>query len=109
MSGEQKSAEDIVGAALERQWPWVIKLKHPIDFGDERITSLTVQRGKLGHLKGIRLGGDDIAMDHLLLVASRMCAQPLKVIESLDPEDAEEVLSLVLDFFAKCLGGGRTR
>lgn len=102
-------ADDIAAAAIERTFPWTIALKHPVAFGSETITSLTVRRGKLGDLKGIKLGGDEVSMDHLILVASRMCNQSLKVIEGLDPEDAEEVMSLVLDFFAKCLGGGRTR
>jgi hypothetical protein len=108
MSNEQ-TVKEMAADAIARTWPWVITLKHPVDFGDERITSLTVRRGRLGDLKGIKLGGDAMPADHLMLVASRMTGQPLKVIESLDPEDAEEVMSLVLDFFAKCLGGGRTR
>lgn len=107
MANEQ-IVDDIAAAALERTWPWTITLKYPVNFGDDRITSLVMRRGKLGDLKGIKLGGEVVA-DSLLMVASRMCNQPLKVIEGLDPEDAEEVLSLVLDFFAKCLGGGRTR
>jgi hypothetical protein len=102
--------DDIATKAVERTFPWTIKLKHPVKFGEgETVTELTMQRGKLGHLKGIKLGGDEMSMDHILLVAARMSGQPTKVIEGLDPEDAEEVIALVINFFAKCLGGGRTR
>ncbi len=106
---EQLDGEEIAARALQRQWPWTITLKYPVDFGNERITELTVRRGRLGDLKGVKLNGEGIAADDLLVVAARMCGRSLKVIELLDPEDAEEVVALALDFFSKCLGGGRTR
>lgn len=99
------SGEDIAAEALKRVWPFTVNLKHPVQLGElTTVTSLTLRRGKLGDLKGVKLSGE-IAADSLMLVASRMCGQPLKVIESLDPEDAQEVMALVLDFFGKCLGG----
>lgn len=100
-------AEATAVLAALAKWPRTITLKYPVDRGSERITQLTVRRGRLGDLKGIKLGGD-VAADDLMLVASRMCGQPRDVIEKLDPEDAEEVMSLVLDFFSKCLGAGKT-
>lgn len=100
MSGDRDEA-----APAPRQWPVTVNLKHPVSHGSERITSLSMRRGKLGDLKGIKLGGE-VPVDNLILVASRMTGQPTQVIEALDPEDAEEVLPVVLDFFARCLGGG---
>lgn len=101
MSDEKQDTE----TAPAREWPVVINLKHPVENGSERITSLTFQRGKLGHLKGVKL--DELVGDHLITVAARMCGQPPRVIEALDPDDSEEVVPVVLDFFARCLGGGK--
>ncbi len=91
-------------------WPRIVTLKHPIDFGSERITSLELRRGKLGDTKGIKLT-DNVPMEHLVLIASRLSGQPIKVIEMLDVDDAGEVMDVALDFFVKCLGAqtGRTR
>lgn len=91
--------------AEELQWPVVVKLKRPIDHADERIASLQFRRGKLGDLKGMKIGELPSA-DQLMLLASRMCAQPLKVIEMLDGDDAEEVMALAIIFYAKCLPAG---
>lgn len=102
-------ANEAAAAGSERSWPVAIALRRPVAFGSEQIATIEVRRGKLGDLKGIKLGSDEMSMDQLLLVASRMCGQPLKVIESLDPDDAGEVMPLVLDFFATCLKGGRRR
>jgi len=96
--------DDASEPAAERQWPAVIALKHPIDFGTERIVSLSFRRGKMGDMKGIKLRGDDCPTDDLLLLASRMCNQPIKVLEMLDIDDAGEVTDIALDFYAKYLG-----
>lgn len=93
--------------AVTRQWPVVVKLRKPIEFGRETIESLEFRRGKLGDLRGVAI--DKVPpIDHLLLIASRLSGKPIKVIESLEDEDAEEVLAIALDFFNRCLGGGRT-
>lgn len=89
-------------------WPRVVPLTYPVDFGSQRITALEFRRGRAGDLKGIKLG-ESIAADQLLLVASRLCAQPLKVIESLDVDDSAEVMAIALSFFGRCLGGGIAR
>lgn len=90
----------------ERQWPVTITLKHPIDFAGERIAELKFRRGKMGDLKGLKL--DDIPpAEHVMLLASRMCGQQLKVIEMLDGDDVEEVLEVALSFFMRCLGASR--
>lgn len=86
-------------------WPRVVTLKYPIDFGSQHITTLELRRGRMGDLKGIKLGAT-VATSDLLLLASRLSGQPVNVIELLDAEDAGEVMDVVLDFFARCLSTG---
>jgi hypothetical protein len=85
MSGDIEIDETAIEPVVE-VWPRVIKLKHPVKLGDETVTQLEMQRGKIRDLKGIRLG-DDVPTEHLMLVASRLCGQPVRVIEMLDSED----------------------
>jgi len=88
-----------------RQWPVLVTLKHPIDFGSDHITALEFRRGRLGDLKGMRV--DMVpTIDHLLMLASRLCGKPVKVLEMLSDEDAPLVVELALDFFGRCLEGG---
>ncbi len=90
-----------------RVWPVTVTLKYPFDFGSEHIAALEFKRGKLGDLKGMGLKIEGTPpLDQLLLIASRMCGKPLKVMEMLDSEDAAPVLELALDFFGRCLMGG---
>ncbi len=97
-----------VAADAAPTWPRVVKLQHPIQFGSERITSLEFRRGRMGDIKGMKLG-DTVATEQLVLLASRLSGQPTNVIEMLDVEDAGEVMEIALDFFAKCLAGGKRR
>ena len=90
------------------QWPRTIKLLHPVSFGTDTITELTFKRGTLGVIKGLKLS-DEVPTDHLVTIASRLCDQPNKVIESLDVDDGGEVLSIALDFYARCLAAGKKR
>jgi hypothetical protein len=102
---------DLADAATsggERTWPAVVALKHPVDFGTERILSLTFRRGKLGDLKGLKIEEVPPA-NQLLLLASRMCGTPVAALELLDADDGAEVLEIALGFFASCLAGGRKR
>lgn len=100
-------AADLIAADLvaERQWPVVVTLRRAVAFGSETITVLTFRRGKLGDLKGMPLDGN-VTVDQLLMIASRMCGQPTKVLEMLDDDDSPEVFELALGFFARSLGGG---
>lgn len=100
MSNDQQE-----GSAPEVQWPVTVTLKHPFEFDDERITKLEFRRGKLGDLKGMKLDAVP-PIDHLILLASRMCGQPVKVIEKLDGDDSSQVLEIALSFFNRCLGAG---
>lgn len=88
-----------------RTWPFAMKLKHPIAFGDDTITVLEFRRGRLEDAKGVR-PDQTPSIDELILIASRLCGKPMKVIGLLDPDDAGEVISLALAFFARCLGAG---
>lgn len=100
---EAATAADAVVA--ERQWPVIVKLRKPVEFGSDTVTALEFRRGKLGDLKGVTI--DKVPpLDQLLLIASRLCGKPVKVIESLEDEDGAEVIGLALDFFARSLGGG---
>jgi hypothetical protein len=90
----------------ERSWPYTLKLTYPIEFAGETIASLTFRRGTLAGIKGLKVDGTPTA-DQVMLMASRLCGQPLKVIESIDPEDAGEVMEIALGFFARCLGAGK--
>ena len=91
----------------ERTFPVKIVLREPVEFGRETVAEITVRAGKLGDLKGIRLGGD-IPVDAIILVGSRMTGQPIGVIERLGAEDAGELNAIVLGFFGRCLGTGTT-
>ncbi len=109
MSTEPLDAEELAARVVaDRQWPVLVTLNQPVDFGSERITSLEFRRGKLGDLKGLKMDGVP-PVDQLLLLASRMCNKPIKVLEMLEDEDGSEVLELALGFFARCLGGGKRR
>lgn len=102
-------ADEAAEAAIaERTFPSIVPLKHPVEFGGQRIASLEFRRGRIGDIKGMQLS-DKVPTDQLMLIASRLCGQPLKVIEMLDVEDAGEAMAIALSFFGKCLGGGKTR
>lgn len=104
MSADQQEAAPVVP---ERTWPVAVALKHPVDFADEHITSLSFRRGKMGDLKGMTIDGVP-TVDQQMLIASRMCGKPVKVIEMIADEDCSEVLEIVMGFFWKCLGAGKT-
>jgi len=92
----------------KREWPVTITLGSPVTFGKELIESLVFQKGTFGVLKGMGVGIDRAPnVDELMMIASRLCGRPLKVIELLDPDDADEVLAIALGFFGRCRGAGR--
>lgn len=99
-------AKKILG---KREWPITIHLGTPIQFGKEAIEELVFQKGSFGVLKGLNIGIDRTpSYEELMTIASRLCGRPLKVIESLDPDDADEVLAVALGFFGRCRGAGKT-
>jgi len=90
----------------EQTWPVTFSLKTPIKFGDEMVTSLTFREGELRDLKGIKVNGDGLAMEHLILVAARMCGQPVAVIERLKGSDGSKAMGFARDFFVESLAAG---
>jgi len=94
--------------STERKWPVTVTLKHPIDVGDKHIETITLRRGSLKQFKGTKLG-EAVPIEQLMLIASRLSGQPIGVIESLDMEDAGEVMAAALDFYEKCLKAGKER
>lgn len=99
-------AQRIVGA---RQWPVTVKLSVPVPFGkNELIEELVFQKGNFGVLKGLSLPIDRTPnIDELMTIASKLCGRPVKVIEQLDPDDADEVVAIAIGFFARCRGAGK--
>jgi hypothetical protein len=53
MSAEPEQGDIADRAVAAREWPAIVKLKHPFEFDDARIESLTFRRGRMGDLKGI--------------------------------------------------------
>lgn len=102
MSDAEKAQEAIDGLQLPRSF----ELSCPFDYGKNgRITSLDFKRGNLGVIKGLRVDGTP-NVDQALLIASRLCGQPVAALEMLDPDDASEVIAIAMAFFARCLGAG---
>lgn len=86
----------------------VLKLRSPIEFGDRTIDELGFRKGRMGDLKGVTVREDSIEWNAVVAIASRLCGHPTGVIEKLEEEDAGEVTSIVLGFYTRCLGAGRT-
>lgn len=89
-------------------WPRTVTLKYPVTHTDDRIATLEFRRGVAGDMKGISLRGD-IAANDLMVIAARLCGQPLKVIEMLDIDDVGEVTDIALDFYVKYLTATKKR
>jgi hypothetical protein len=94
----------------KREWPVTIKLATPIPFGkNEMIEELVFQKGSFGVLKGMNLSIDRApTFDELMVIASRLCGRSTKVIEAVDPDDADEVFNIALGFFGRCRGASKT-
>lgn len=115
MSEQEQTATDDPEALAEakrllgdRQWPVVITLTTPVQFGKETIESLTFQKGNFGVLKGLSIPVDRTpTIDELMQIAARLCGRSVKVIESLDPDDVDEVIAVALGFFGRCRGAGK--
>jgi hypothetical protein len=83
-----------------------IALRVPIEFGKGQvIEELSFRAGQLGDLRGLKLG-ENIAIDDIIIVASRMCGTAAAALHKLEAEDAGEVMTLALGFIAQCLPAG---
>ncbi len=77
--------------------PKTIVLHTPVTHGDLTISELTFSRPLKGKdMRGIPLS---IGMEHLLLLAGRVCGQPPSVMEQLEGDDLLAVLEIVGHFF----------
>lgn len=113
MAEEQETTEPKSEAQLlaervvDGPWPVTVTLRHPVEFGkNETVMELHFQKGRFEFLKGMPVD-ETPTTDQLMVLASRLCGKPLKVIESLDPDDVQEVLAHALGFIARCRGAGR--
>lgn len=97
-----------IGEKTSTTWPVRIPLRTPVDLGSQRITEIEMRRGRLGDIKGMKLSSE-VSIDQLLMLASRLSGQPIRVIETLDQDDAGKVMDIAMDFYASCLGAGKTR
>lgn len=79
----------------------VVKLGHPIRFGSELITEMTVQRIKAKHLRGI----DQETTNGQLELLSRITGQPPAVIDDLDAVDLKELDQVVQGFLSTSAAG----
>lgn len=114
MSDVGEDGSEAVSKAKEamsaQQWPRTVVLSRPVSFGKETIEQLVFQRGTFGVLKGLGLSPDRVpTFDECMMIASRLCGQSPKVMELLDPDDADEVIAIALGFFNRCLGAGKKR
>lgn len=82
-----------------------IKLRTPVTWDEEQITQLAFRKGRMGDLDGIEIGGN-IPITKVMLVASRMCGQPVEVLKMLEEDDAGKALALALGFIQRCLTTG---
>jgi|ERR1041384_7626426 hypothetical protein len=104
--GARAEASRILTSA-KQQWPYTMTLSYPVQFGKQTIESLTFRRGQLGDLEEITLG-EVPPCAKLIALAARLCGQSIKVIQMLDPDDADEVLNIALGFISRCRGAGKT-
>ena len=82
-----------------------VKLREPIPFGSETITELTLRKPKAKDFRRMPMSP---GIGDLLDLAGQLSAQPKAVIDELGPEDMQEVLERVGDFFPSGRGTGPT-
>lgn len=86
----------------------VIELDHPIEFGGETTTVLTVRPLKAKWLRGLNVS-EERSMDMLLTLAERLTGKLGAIINELKGDDLRAVLEAVSDFLERSLpGAGKT-
>ena len=90
-------------------YPFTFRLAHPLQIGSKTYEELTVRRGTIGDLEGIKLSGNGMSFDDMITVAARLCGQLPAVIKKLDPDDGAVLIEHAGLFFQRCLVGGKTR
>lgn len=83
----------------------VVKLLHPIAFGNQTIEELAFRPMKAKDLRRLQSPAErSLAM--MLELAGFLCGQPTQVIDELTGVDLRAVLKVVNDFFGASLGIG---
>lgn len=99
----KNAEEDAEEEEKPREWPFHLKLATPIKMKGVMLTELTFRRGCLGDGVNIDLTPGKIAMNDLILIASRLAGQTTAVIKKLEGTDAKEAVAVGLDFIATVL------
>ena len=81
----------------KRKLKTTINLEFPVQWGEEEISTLELRRPKAKDIENLP---DKPRMKDLLAIASRISAQPPRVISELDAADAIKVCEAVGDFLA---------
>lgn len=84
----------------------VVALKHPVQFGSEKITRLEFKRPKARHFRGLPL---EPKVGDIMDLMARLADVPPSVIDELEPEDLEAASSIVGGFMPGGRATGSTR
>lgn len=76
----------------------VVKLRHPVQNGSETVAELSFRRPRAKDWRGVDMVTPAVRFDSLLLLAERLSGQTTHVIDSLEQDDFQEVLSVVAGF-----------
>lgn len=80
-----------------------VKLKYPFDFGDRKVTEVTLERLKGKHIK--KLGATPKMVD-LLELASKSAGEPPALFDEMDAEDVSAVTEVIGGFLGVSLETG---
>lgn len=91
----------------EFEIPYKIKLQTPIEWGTETIREITIKRRlKARDLKSVPV--QNIQMDHVLSLVSKMTGEPVALIEELDVMDLMQAAEVLNSFLPAGLGIGES-
>lgn len=98
------------GAAIDvdPDQPYVLTLRHPLVFKNQRVDALTIRPGKAKDLRGLRTQ-EMSAFDTLLALLQRLAALPAAIIDELEGEDLADALEVTSLFFQAIQPTGKMR
>lgn len=82
-------------------YPYELKLKHPIQFGSEEIKIINYRRPRAKDMRGINMNNLDFGS--VLDIFAKMSDQPPPAIDEMDAEDAIKAVEV----FSSFLGVGQ--
>ena len=85
--------------------PVTVKLRHPIEFGSERIEKLKLRPIKGKDMRRLKSPADR-PMAMIIELAGYLSGQPTQVIDDLEGEDLQDVIRVVSGFFGDGLATG---